>query len=88
MGWKSTKVVEVEEFEITYFRINTFFYRISIPSAQGNSCPATGETVKTNATKHTIIKRIQSKLQSNQSVRVDLERQRQKMTSVSRRAVR
>ena len=71
MGWKSTKVIE--NFEITYFRKNTFFYR-------------TGEPVKT--TKHTIIKRIQSKLQSNQSVRVDLERQRRKMTSALPRAVR
>ena len=82
------KFVEVEVFEMPYFRENPFFYRISIPLVQGNSCPATGESVKMNATKHTTIKRIQRKLQSNQSVQVDLERERRKMTSVSPRAVR
>ena len=35
-----------------------------------------------------MIKRIQSKLQSNQSVRVDLERERRKMANVSPRAAR
>ena len=43
------------------------------------------ESVKTE---HTMIKRIQSKMQSDQSVRVDLERERRKMANVSPRAKR
>ena len=44
---------------------------------------ATGESIRNE---HTKTKRIQSKLQSNQSVRVDLERERRKTANVSPRA--
>ena len=88
MGWESTKVVELEVFEITYFRKKYVFLSNFYPVSSGQQLSGNWWKCQNDATKHTMIKRIQSKLQSNQSVRVDLERERRKMANVSPRAVR